>query len=79
MSEEQSITSRAGGPLMVKGGVPLVRKADVQSEHGEPLTWKTSEPLTDKGVYALCRCGASDNKPFCDGSHKKIGFKVPAT
>jgi len=75
MSEEQSITSRAGGPLMVKGGVPLVRKSDVQSEHGEPLTWKTSEPLTDKGTYALCRCGASDNKPFCDGSHTAAGFE----
>ncbi len=75
MSDEQSITSREGGPLMVKGAVPLVRKADVQSEHGEPLTWTTSEELTDKSTYALCRCGASDNKPFCDGSHTAAGFE----
>ena len=79
MSEETptppSITSRPGGPLMVSGGVPVVRKTAVHSEHGEPLAWKTGESLTDKGTYALCRCGDSENKPFCDGAHKAAGFE----
>lgn len=75
MSDEASITSRPGGPLMVTGGVPVVRKTAVQSEHGEPLTWKTSEPLTDRDTFALCRCGDSENKPFCDGTHAKAGFE----
>jgi len=75
MSEEQSIVSRPGGPLMVSGAVPVVRKTAVHSEHGEPLAWKTSEGLTDRATYALCRCGESENKPFCDGAHAAAGFE----
>jgi uncharacterized Fe-S cluster protein YjdI len=30
---------------------------------------------TKTGTVALCRCGASSNKPYCDGAHKKIDFK----
>ncbi|MEM7339567.1 MAG: CDGSH iron-sulfur domain-containing protein [Actinomycetota bacterium] len=74
MSDEQSITARENGPLMVSGGVPLRRKSAIHSEHGEPLAWQTSDELTDKGTYALCRCGESANKPFCDGAHLKAEF-----
>lgn len=60
---------------MVSGSVPVVRKTAVHSEHGEPLTWKTSDELTDRATYALCRCGESQNKPFCDGAHTAAGFE----
>ena len=79
MSDDQKITSRAAGPLMVTGSVPVVRKSAVHSEHGEPLTWRTSEPLTDRATYALCRCGGSANKPFCDGAHAAAGFEGTET
>jgi CDGSH-type Zn-finger protein len=75
MSEGQSIVSRPGGPLLVSGGVPVVRKTAVHSEHGEPLAWKTGGPLSDRSTYVLCRCGDSDNKPFCDGTHTAAGFE----
>lgn len=49
------------GPLMIKGTIAL---KDGAGNHS------VREKLT-----AFCRCGASANKPFCDGSHKKTGFK----
>ena len=48
------------GPLLVQGAV-FLKKADGTSE-------------SRAGSTALCRCGASKNKPFCDGSHVAIGF-----
>lgn len=69
-----SINATPNGPLIVSGDVPLVRKAAIRSENDEPLTWKTSEPLDHRATYALCRCGQSSNKPFCDGTHASVGF-----
>ena len=41
MTEEiKKITVRSNGPYIVRGGIPLVRKVPVMSEHGEPLTWE---------------------------------------
>ncbi len=34
------------------------------------------EEAIEKNVIYLCRCGGSNNKPFCDGTHAKIGFKA---
>lgn len=52
------------GPLLVKGDV-VVKHADGREEMREKLT-------------AFCRCGASQNKPYCDGAHSRTGFKDPA-
>jgi len=61
------------GPYLVRD-TPLARRREVHSEHGEPLTWQTVEHVETRDVYALCRCGQSSAKPFCDGTHAKSGF-----
>lgn len=79
MSDEQQITVIEGGPYMVTGSVPVTVKTPVVSEHGEPLTWKTSLPEEVKARVALCRCGASSKKPYCDGTHGKIEWDSAET
>ncbi len=69
MSDEQTITTMPAGPYLVSGSVPVTSKQPVMSEHGEPLTWRTEAAGEVREKVALCRCGASSNKPYCDGSH----------
>lgn len=59
-----SIMVRPDGPLIATGNIQ-VRDAD-------------GKLLASGNDIALCRCGASQNKPFCDGSHKESGFEDPA-
>ena len=73
-NETQKITVRPDGPYIIRGRIPLVRKSQVMSEHGEPLDWLKESDLSSEEVYRLCRCGQSSNKPFCDGTHTKVEF-----
>ena len=70
----QKITVRPKGPYLVRGSVALVRKSPIMSEHGEPLSWKKEADLQPGETYRLCRCGQSQSKPYCDGSHTVTGF-----
>jgi len=68
MSEPIVIRCRENGPLVVQG---LVRVVDhLGNEFPLP---------THKESVALCRCGASRSKPFCDGSHRGCGFQAGDT
>jgi CDGSH-type Zn-finger protein len=70
----KKIIVQKNGPYLVTGGIPLVRKVKVVSEHGEPLTWLKTEVIPTGKTYQLCRCGLSNEKPFCDSTHEIIGF-----
>jgi CDGSH-type Zn-finger protein len=63
---EVTITVRPNGPFRVEGPVKLVN------------TDGTVIDTSAKPAFSLCRCGASANKPFCDGMHSKIGFAAAA-
>lgn len=66
----QHIEVTTQGPYVVSGSVPLRRRRIIRSERDEAITWETTEHLPGGESYALCRCGGSANKPFCDGTHK---------
>jgi|GEM_PF-32673 len=68
----RKITIIPDGPYLVYGDVPLVRKQKVVTEVGVSLTWRKTETLATEETYALCRCGYSKAKPFCDGTHARI-------
>lgn len=59
-TEPVSVQVVPGGPLLVRGSITL--------DHG-------GETRTLEGRNALCRCGASSKKPFCDGTHKTLQFE----
>jgi len=64
------ITARKNGPLRVEATEGEVVLMDHEG---------TQYDLTGKLAFSLCRCGGSMNKPFCDGTHSKIGFQAAET
>ena len=61
------------GPLRVTGA-PLHRLRRVNNDAGRPIDWQRGDDVETAESFSLCRCGASENKPFCDGTHNSIGF-----
>jgi CDGSH-type Zn-finger protein len=62
------------GPYLVSGGPPLDKAIIVCDEQGDPVEWKKGKKYPNHESYALCRCGSSNKKPYCDGTHAKDGF-----
>jgi len=58
------ISARPNGPYLIEG------ECEVYDPSGKKLD------TTGKPKIALCRCGHSSTKPFCDGTHNKVGFQA---
>jgi CDGSH-type Zn-finger protein len=66
--EKNNIMSNVN--IEVKDNGPFLLKGDINLIDADGQTFDTNKP-----AVALCRCGASGNNPFCDGTHKKIDFE----
>jgi len=62
------------GPYIVSGAPPLYSMTIKCGNSGIPVKWEKRENIKTPEIYALCRCGQSSNKPFCDGTHIKVNF-----
>ena len=62
-----NVLAKKNGPYVVSGDLNELNLTDPDGNKYD---------LTGKPAVALCRCGASVNKPFCDGTHSKIGFQA---
>lgn len=70
-----TIEATTNGPYRVRGIRRVVWREKVTTGQGEPITWRQREVVADADKeYWLCRCGQSANKPFCDSSHRRVGF-----
>jgi len=64
VAEKTTISTYENGPFLVAGG--RFRLVDAGGD----------EFSVEKETIALCRCGASTKKPFCDGTHSRVGFRA---
>ncbi len=62
-----NVLAKKNGPYVVSGDLGELNLTDAEGNKYD---------LAGKPAIALCRCGASINKPFCDGTHSKIGFQA---
>jgi CDGSH-type Zn-finger protein len=65
---------QANGPYRVEGNVPIARQTIVADDEGNSVGWRQGKQYSEEAAYNLCRCGQSSHKPFCDGTHAKVGF-----
>jgi CDGSH-type Zn-finger protein len=72
--DQVSVAVRKDGPYIVSGNVALAEQVIVADANGDAVRWQQGQPYDVPRQYALCRCGQSSKRPFCDGTHVKLGF-----
>jgi CDGSH-type Zn-finger protein len=73
-NKKPKIKITKNGSYLVSGGIPLSEQIRCIDSNGDYHGWREGKKYPLEENYALCRCGHSKNKPFCDGTHVKIHF-----
>jgi len=73
-SKAFKVTIIKNGPYLVSGKLPLSKEIIGTDKEGHSVKWIKGYHYPNKKNYALCRCGQSKNKPYCDGTHIKVAF-----
>ncbi|MBL8629166.1 MAG: CDGSH iron-sulfur domain-containing protein [Rhodospirillaceae bacterium] len=74
-----SVVVLKGGPYLVRGTLPLHTQTIERNEHGQSWSYRQGRAFEVKDKTALCRCGHSRNKPYCDGTHAKVSVDLEET
>lgn len=74
-----SIVVVENGPYLVRGTPPLHCQTIERNEQGRSWSYREGRAFPVKDKTALCRCGHSANKPYCDGSHAKVAVDLTET
>ena len=78
-SDRFKIKVSKNGPYVVSGEIPLAKQTIGIDAEGYSYEWREGTKYPSQENYALCRCGQSSNKPFCDGTHTKVTFEGTET
>ena len=73
-TDGMKITVTENGPYRVSGAVPMAGQTILADGDGNSIGWHQGEEFETKAACALCRCGQSADKPYCDGSRLRVGF-----
>jgi CDGSH-type Zn-finger protein len=79
MAKNARIKITKDGPYLVTGSIPLIRMIIETDNYGDPYRLREVERYPLQERYALCRCGKSINKPYCDGAHTLQRFNGTET
>lgn len=76
---QKKIKIAPNGPYLVSGNIPLDKETILVDEDNYSYQWKKGAEYSSSENYALCRCGQSKHKPYCDGTHAVVHFKGTET